>query len=437
MSLSTLADDRRITSKDELVAYLETGSKEPGEMLIGTEHEKFGWHGDTLARPEYTPNGIQELLRRFGQFGWNEILENEVLVGLQRGRATITIEPGGQLELSGAPFENVSQTAQEFDEHMRELSEITESWRWSGLGHFPVGHAESAPLMPKPRYKTLEAYVRNAGGDGLHMMRQTCTVQVNLDYLSEFDAMRKLRVGLMVHPMVIALYANSSFFEGVWTPTRSRRAVIWETTAPRRTRLSDVFYHPGATFRDYVDWSLQAPMLFIHRDGAYVDCKGLDFKTFMRSGFNDWVATMGDYALHLSTLFPDVRLKHFLEIRGADMGNREDVLSLPALFKGLFYGPGALSALDELFEGVTAQESRDAALSAARAGLGGLLRGRPIEDWAQDVLAIAKKGLQPLEPDALPYLDALWKNAQLRNERAQLQSLDARGLLEASELEKL
>jgi glutamate--cysteine ligase len=437
VSLSTLTDDRRITTIEALVAYLETGCKQPGEMLIGTEHEKFGWNGDTLARPEYTPNGIRELLRRFGEFGWTEILEDEVLVGLQRGRATITIEPGGQLELSGAPFEKVSQTADEFDEHMRELSQITEAWRWSGLGHFPLGHAESAPLMPKPRYKTLEAYVRNVGGDGLHMMRQTCTVQVNLDYLSEVDAMRKLRVGLMVHPMVIALYANSGFVDGMWTDMHSRRAVIWETTAPRRTRLSDVFYRPGATFRDYVDWSLQAPMLFIHRDGAYVDCKGLDFKTFMRSGFNDWVATLGDYALHLSTLFPDVRLKHFLEIRGADMGNREDVLSLPALFKGLFYAPGSLSALDELFDGVTAQESREGAYSAARAGLDGLFRGRLLNDWAQDVLAIAKNGLKALEPDALPYLDALWTNAQIRNQRAQLQTLDARGLLEASELPTL
>lgn len=434
MSLSTLADDRRIKTVEALVAYLETGCKQPEDMLIGTEHEKFGWHGESLQRPEYAPDGIKRLLQSFGQFGWSEILENDVLVGLQRGRATITIEPGGQLELSGAPFKSVSETAAEFDEHMHELSQITKAWRWSGLGHFPLGHAESAPLMPKPRYKTLEAYVRNAGGDGLHMMRQTCTVQVNLDYLSQSDAMRKLRVGLMVHPMVIALYANSGFFEGRWTDTRSRRAVIWETTAPKRTRLSDVFYRPGATFRDYVDWSLQAPMLFIHRDGAYVDCKGLDFKTFMHSGYHDWDATMGDYALHLSTLFPDVRLKHFLEIRGADMGSREDVLSLPALFKGLFYGPGSLSALDKLFDGVTAQESRDGALSAARAGLEGLFRDRPLRLWAQDVLSIAQKGLQALEPDALPYLDDLWANALLRHERAQLKQLDARSLLEATEL---
>ena len=434
MSLSTLADERLIQTVEDLVAYLETGSKGPDQMLIGTEHEKFGWQEDSLQRPAYEPDGIKHVLEQFGRFGWTEILENGVLVGLKRGRATITIEPGGQLELSGAPLEDVAQTAQEFDDHMRELSEISGGWRWSGLGHFPIGDAESAPLMPKPRYKTLEAYLRNVGGDGLNMMRQTCTVQVNLDYVSEHDAMRKLRAGLMVHPMVIALYANSGHIEGQWSGLCSRRAVIWETTAPERTRLPDSMYRPGATFRDYVEWSLKAPMLFIHRNGAYVDCRGRDFESFIESGFEGSPATIGDYALHLSTLFPDVRLKHFLEIRGADMGSREDVLSLAALFKGLFYGPDALSELDELFKGVEPHESRSAALSAARMGLDGVLKGRALHLWSEDVLAIAKKGLTVLEPDALIYLDHLWANAQSRFERAQSKTMDPLSLLTTTEL---
>jgi glutamate--cysteine ligase len=413
---------------------LTTGNKRPDQLLIGTEHEKFGWDRQSLQRPPYVPGGIKHLLEQFGRFGWHEILENGVLVGLKRGRATITIEPGGQLELSGAPLKDVSETAREFDEHIRELSQIQGEWSWSGLGHFPIGHAEAAPLMPKPRYKTLESYLRSVGGAGLDMMRQTCTVQVNLDYLSEADAMRKLRAGLMVHPMVIALYANSGLIEGQWSGVSSRRAVIWETTAPERTRLPDVMYRPGATFRDYVQWSLKAPMLFIHRNDAYVDCQGLAFETFIKSGFNGAVANIGDYALHLSTLFPDVRLKHFLEIRGADMGSREDVLSLPAIFKGLFYGPDSLAELDALFEGVSPNESRNAALSAARLGLEGQFQGRSLASWSEDVLDIARRGLTALEPGALSYVDALWHNAHDRHERSILKEMSAEHLLSATQL---
>lgn len=434
MSLSTLTDERPIDSVDDLVAYLRTGNKKPDQLLIGTEHEKFGWHKQSRQRPPYAPSGIKHLLEQFGQFGWSEILEKDVLVGLKRGRATITIEPGGQLELSGAPLKDVSDTAREFDEHIRELSQIRGDWSWSGLGHFPIGDAEAAPLMPKPRYKTLEAYLRGVGGDGLDMMRQTCTVQVNLDYVSETDAMRKLRAGLMVHPMVIALYANSGLIEGQWSGLSSRRAVIWETTSPERTCLPDVMYQPGATFRDYVRWSLKAPMLFIHRNDAYVDCQGLDFATFIESGYQGTVANIGDYALHLSTLFPDVRLKHFLEIRGADMGSREDVLSLPALFKGLFYGPQSLAELDTLFKGVQPHECRSAALSAARMGLDGMFNGRSLASWSEDVLDIATKGLKALEPDALPYLDDLWRNAQQRHKRSQSKQMTAHELLSATQL---
>ena len=238
----------------------------------------------------------------------------------------------------------------------------------------------------------------------------------------------------MVHPMVIALYANSGLIDGQWSGLSSRRAVIWETTDPKRTRLPDVMYRPGATFRDYVAWSLKAPMLFIHRNEAYVDCRGLDFETFIASGFNGAIATIGDYALHLSTLFPDVRLKHFLDIRGADMGSRSDVLSLPALFKGLFYGPKSLGELDALFAGVEPHESRSAALSAAREGLDGMFNGRSLASWAEDVLNIARAGLRALEPDALPYLDSLWKNAHERQARSQSKTMSVERLLRTTQL---
>ena len=384
-------------------------------MLIGTEHEKFGWCRQTYERPAYEPNGIKATLEGFVKFGWTPIHEGDVLVGLKRGRATITLEPGGQLELSGAPFSLVSETATEFDNHISELSALGIDLGWSGLGHFPTCTAERAPLMPKPRYKILEAYLRGIGGAGLDMMRQTCTVQLNLDYLTEADAMRKLKLGLFVHPVVIALFANSRMVDGQWGGHASQRAVIWETTAPERTRLPDLFYQPGARFKDYVEWSLSAPMLFIHREDAYVDCRGLYFEDFLRNGFNGSAATVGDYALHLSTLFPDVRLKHYLEIRGADMGGRTEVLALPALFKGLFYGPESLDSLDRLFAEVTPAASRQAALSAARDGLDGRFLDRSLRDWAAEVIQIAKSGLKELEPSALIYLDGLWDHADRRH----------------------
>ncbi|MGB0647646.1 MAG: glutamate--cysteine ligase, partial [Bradymonadia bacterium] len=434
VSLSTLADSRPIESRDTLVSYFQAGCKDPDQVLIGTEHEKFGWCPKTFQRPAYEPKGIKATLEGFVQFGWTPIHEGDVLVGLKRDRATITLEPGGQLELSGAPVRLVSETAREFDDHIKELSALDVDLGWSGLGYFPAGTAERAPLMPKPRYKILEAYLRSVGGAGLDMMRQTCTVQVNLDYLNEVDAMRKLRLGLLVHPMVIALFANSRMVEGEWGAYASQRAVVWETTAPERTRLPDTFYRAGARFEDYVEWSLSAPMLFIHRNDAYVDCRGLSFKDFIRDGFNGSAATVGDYALHLSTLFPDVRLKHYLEIRGADMGGRTDVLALPALFKGLFYGPASLDSLDRLFTHVTPAASRQAALSAARDGLEGRLLDRPLRDWAAEVIQIAKSGLKALEPSALKYLDGLWNNAERRNHRDATAGFNADQLLLDSDL---
>ena len=416
MSLSTLADDRKLTSLDQLEAYFRDGIKPSSEFRIGTEHEKFGWYATDASRPEYEQGGIQDVLQGFSAFGWAPIEEQGILIGMAKDKATITIEPGGQLELSGAPLAKIVETQREYDAHIAELLQISKALglRWSGLGHFPTGDAEAAPLMPKPRYGILERRLRAVGGAGLEMMRQTATVQVNLDYNSEHDAMRKLRLGLMLHPIIIALYANSAFVNGSWSNVMSRRAQIWETTAPLRTRLPDVLYAPDARFSDYLLWSLEAPMLFVHREGRYVDCTGLSFRTFMSHGFETHQATVGDYALHLSTLFPDVRLKRFLEIRGADMGHRSQVLALPALFKGLFYSTASLNALDELFDGIDATSSRNAALSAAREGLDGTLCSQSLNVWAHKVVDIAQQGLQVLEPQALPYVNTLVAEAQRR-----------------------
>ena len=238
----------------------------------------------------------------------------------------------------------------------------------------------------------------------------------------------------MLHLIVVALYANSALVNNGWSSMMSRRAEIWETTAPLRTDLSDVFYEPNAKFSDYVQWSLKAPMLFIHREGQYVDCSGVRFEDFMRDGFSSHHATIGDYALHLSTLFPDVRLKKFIEIRGADMGDRSQVLSLPALFKGLFYHEAALDALDELFESVDATAARSAAKQAARHGLSGTLMSRPLLEWAERVLEIASEGIQALEPSALCHLEALLPSARLRQQRALDAEMTPSALLEATGL---
>lgn len=439
MSLSTLADERQLSTIEQLETYLRDGIKPVSEFRIGTEHEKFGWYLSDLRRPEYAENGIEDVLRSFAQFGWVPIREQGTLVGMVKERATITIEPGGQLELSGAPLSTIAETAKEYDEHIEQLSRISQRFGicWSGLGHFPFGDSESAPLMPKPRYRILEKRLRDVGGDGLDMMRQTATVQVNLDFASEADAMRKLRLGLMLHPIVVALFANSAFAGDKWTDVSSRRMQIWETTAPLRTHLPDVLYTANARFIDYIRWSLEAPMLFIFRNERYVDCTGISFEEYMKQGLRGHEATIGDYALHLSTLFPDVRLKKFLEIRGADMGTRSQVLSLPALFKGLFYYDASLDALDELFRNVGPAVSREAARSAARKGLNGKLMDKSLSEWAHQVIGIARTGLEALEPGTTHYLDTLLPNAQRRARRAQAASMSGQELLNHAALTKI
>ena len=431
MSLNPLIDEEALTNMEQLAAYFRSGCKPSSAFRIGTEHEKFGWYADTYARPQYQDEGIEAVLLGFEQFGWAPIEEQGTVVGMMRDGASITIEPGGQLELSGAPLQNVIETAREYDRHMLELKEISSplGLHWSGLGVFPTGSAEDAPLMPKPRYRILEKHLRALKGAGLDMMRQTATVQVNLDYLDEDDAMEKLRLGLLLHPIIMALFANAAFVNGEWGPVSSRRSQIWETTSPLRTDLDESLYAVGARFEDYIRWSVRAPMLFIYRNGVYQDCKGLLFEDFLNEGLEEHQPTMGDYALHLSTLFPPVRLKKYLEIRGADMGGRAEVVGLAALYKGLFYSRESLDDCRCLLADLNYSDVMAASRSAARVGLSGRLKERRLLSYATDVIEIARNGLKSLEPEAEHFLSQLLDRALRRQEHAKTAKLTAAELL--------
>lgn len=411
MSSLTHVDATPIEDRAQLVAYLEAGGKPPERWVVGTEHEKLGWWPDLGAYPTYEgERGIGALLARLAaEHGWTPVREGGHIIALARDRATITLEPGGQLELSGAPLRDIAETEAELDRHLEEVRVASAELgiTWSSLAYAPVGTPEAMPWMPKPRYAIMRRYLPTRGRLALHMMTMTCTVQANYDFADGADAMAKLRVGLALQPLVAALFANSTVGEGRLLPYRSFRTAIWEETDPDRCVLPPALHEPGATLADYVEWALDVPMFFIHRDGAYVDCAGLPFRRFIEQGYRGHRATLGDFALHLSTLFPDVRLKQHLEVRGADMGSREHVLALPALHKGLFYDAEAFAACDDLLAGVDRARFDRLRRDVARDGLAARLDGVPVTELLREVLRLSRQGLERLEPGAGRYLDVL------------------------------
>lgn len=411
MSSQTLEDATPLEDVAQLAAYFAEGCKPRSEFKVGTEHEKLGWSPAAGVAPAYEgQNGIRAFLEQMvARYGWTPAIENDAIVALSRDGATITLEPGGQMELSGAPFARLKETEAELDRHFEESRAVSEEMGliWSGLGYAPEGTPESVPWMPKPRYGIMRRYLPTRGSLALHMMALTCTVQANYDFSSEADAMRKLRVGMRLQPLVIAMWGNSTVQQGKLLDVRSFRARIWEHTDPDRCELSPEVLAPGAGFAEYAKWAAEVPMFFIHREGRYVDCAGLKFSDFMANGFQGYTANMGDFALHLSTLFPDVRLKKYMEVRGADMGSREMILALPALHNAIFYDDQALSELESLLAPVDEPTRKSLRAEAVINGMAGRAGDLEMKALCGEVLAIARRGLERLEPEAVGMLDVL------------------------------
>lgn len=397
------SDPTPIESRDELVAWLEAGEKGDGPFLIGTEHEKIPFRtADRRPVPYEGEDGIRALLegvRR--ETGWAPITDGANIIGLadDAGGAAISLEPGGQFELSGAPLATLNETAAEFDAHMDIVHRVG---RELGIGFLAVGlspiwsRAET-PVMPKARYKIMSAYMPRVGTKGLDMMFRTATVQVNLDFATEADMVRKLRVGLALQPLATALFAASPFLDGRPTGMLSTRGEIWRNTDADRTGLIPFAFEDGMGYERYVDWALDVPLYFVKRGDTYHDVAGASFRDLLAGRLDALPgerATISDWANHLSTLFPDVRLKRYIEMRGADAGTLPMMKALPAFWVGLLYDGQALDAAWDIVKGWTAEDRQKMRDDVPKAGLAATVRGRDLRSVAKEVLASAEAGLK-------------------------------------------
>jgi glutamate--cysteine ligase len=394
-----------ISSRDELVAYLEAGCKPARDWRIGTEHEKFVFQTADYSPVAYDGDrGIRVLLESIGdRFGWDEVLEKGNIIALRRKDCpkggSVSLEPGGQLELSGAPLDTVHQVQEEIRQH---LVEVTEVGKELGLGFLGVGFSPKwtlaqTPVMPKERYRIMKRYMPTRGRLGLDMMFRTATVQVNMDFAGESDMVRKIRVGLSLQSVATALFANSPFTNGKPNGYQSYRAEIWRDTDPDRSGLLPFAFEDGMGFERYVDYALDVPMYFVYRDDSYVDVAGASFRDFLGgklAALPGVLPTLDDWADHLTTLFPDVRLKRFLEMRGADSGNFGQLCALPALWVGLLYDSEALDQAAQLIADWSLVELEALRASVPRLGLATPFRSRRLFDVAREVVTIALGGLR-------------------------------------------
>ncbi|MGN6550823.1 MAG: glutamate--cysteine ligase [Pararhizobium sp.] len=399
-----MTDRTPISSEADLVSYIAAGCKPKDAFRIGTEHEKFAFFVDGNRPVPYEgPRSISALLRGMeAMLGWEPIVDAGRIIGLVEptGQGAISLEPGGQFELSGAPLETIHQTCRESNAHLAQLREIAAPLGigFLGLGGSPTWSRAETPRMPKSRYDIMTNYMPKVGTKGLDMMYRTCTIQVNLDFSSEEDMRRKMQVSMKLQPLATALFANSPFTEGRPNGFLSWRGDVWTDVDNRRAGLLPFAFEPGFGFKDYAEWALDVPMYFIMRDGKYRDCTDITFRQFMDGALEgqveDWQPNMGDWANHLSTVFPDVRLKRFLEMRGADGGPWRNICALPAFWVGLLYDDGALGEAEALTRDWTFEETNALRNAVPRAGLDAIIHNRSLHQVARDVLAIARRGLK-------------------------------------------
>ena len=389
-----------IESFDQLAAMMESGNKPESEWRLGTEHEKFGYLTDSLAPLPYEgPRSIRAIFEALrDRFNWTPIEEGGHIIGLTRDGANISLEPGGQFELSGAPLLTAHDTKAELENHFDEVRAVTEGMgvAFMGIGAAPIWSHAEMPVMPKGRYRLMTDYMGRVGTHGTQMMYRTSTVQVNLDYASEADMVKKLRVALALQPVATALFASSPFFDGKLNGHKSWRSRIWRGLDDARTGMLPFAFEDGMGFQRYVDWVLDVPMYFVYRDGKYINALGQSFRDFLNgklSALPGEKPTLSDWADHMTTVFPEARVKKYIEMRGADCGNAAHIVALPAFWTGLMYDQTALDAAWDLVKGFDTLTREGLRVAASVAGLQGEAEGVKIADLALAAVALSHAGL--------------------------------------------
>lgn len=410
--------DQPVEGLSDLCAYFEDAETPRADWRVGTEHEKIGVYADTGDRVPYEgPYGIGALLEKLAQaLGWEHIREGGHTIALARDGASVTLEPGGQIELSGAPLRTSRETCREFNAHVDLVKELSDEFgiAWLGLGIDPFHEVADIPTMPKARYDIMRTYLPTRGGLALDMMHATATVQANFDYKDEADMISKMRTALVATPILSALFANSSISGGKENGFASKRLVIWRDTDPDRCGLIPFVFDPDFGYERYAEWALDIPMFFVMRNGEYHAGDGVTFRQFMQNGWREMRPTVGDWDTHLTTLFPDVRLKRIIEVRGADTVPRDLICALPAVWKGLLYDEGACEAVWELLGGTSFADLDASQLDVAKRGLKADLGSRKVLDLARELVAHSAEGLRRIaeagesDQDERVFLDPLF-----------------------------
>lgn len=399
------APARRVETRSDLVGWFAAGEKPKDQWRIGTEHEKFVFQtGSLLPVPYAGARGIRALMEELiARYGWLAITEGDNIIALKRPEGemggNISLEPGGQFELSGAPLESLHETAAETQKHLREVLDVGEDLAigFLGVGFSPKWRLDEVPLMPKQRYGVMTRYMPLVGGHGLDMMYRTATVQVNLDFSDEADMVKKLRVSLALQPIATALFASSPFTEGKPNGFQSMRSEVWRDTDKRRTGMLPFAFEDGMGYERYADYALDVPMYFVYRSGRYIDVAGSSFREFLAGklkGLEGELPTVDDWSDHLTTLFPEVRLKRFLEMRGADGGRWNSITALPAIWTGLLYDQEALDGAWQLVKGWSEEEREELRNGVPKTALATRFRNTTVKEIALEVLSLARLGLK-------------------------------------------
>ena len=416
-----------VEHKDQLAEYLSSGCKPKEDWRIGTEHEKFGYCKETLKPLPY--EGERSILAMLeglrDRHGWAPVEEAGKLIGLEKDGANVSLEPGGQLELSGAPLETIHETCDEVNAHLRDVKDIADAVGvgFIGLGAAPIWTHDEMPMMPKGRYRLMNEYMDRVGTMGKSMMYRTCTVQVNLDFSSEADMVKKMRVAIALQPVATALFANSPFFEGRPNGHKSWRSRIWRDLDPARTGTLPFVFEDGFGFEAWVEYALDVPMYFVYRDGKYIDALGQSFRDFLKGelpALPGEIPTLSDWADHLTTIFPEARVKKFLEMRGADGGPWRRLCALPAFWVGLLYDQTALDAAWDLVKDWDAETREALRVAASQDALQAQVGRINMHDLARQTVDIAQSGLKArarpgaggLVPDETHFLNALHESIE-------------------------
>ncbi len=414
-----------IESFDQLAELLASGNKPKDQWRIGTEHEKFGFLKDTHAPLPYA--GERSISALFAgleaRFGWTPLREGENIIGMTRNGANISLEPGGQFELSGAMVTNMTETAAELQTHLDEVRALADPLGigFMGLGAAPQWSGPDMPVMPKGRYRLMTDYMGRVGTHGTQMMYRTCTVQVNLDYASEADMVKKLRVALALQPVATALFASSPFFDGKLNAHKSWRSRIWRGLDDTRTGMLPFAFKGDFGFQAYVDWVLDVPMYFVYRNGKYINALGQSFRDFLAGklpALPGEKPTLSDWADHMTTVFPEARVKKFIEMRGADCGDQAHINALPAFWVGLMYDQTALDAAWDLVKGFDAQTREGLRVAASVSALQGEAEGVKLIDLARAAVGLSHAGLAARGLDEQRFLAPLVANLETETTQA-------------------